>query len=69
MSRFDTYFLMKTPDVLEYVKEKGYMPKDAEVTAKEIGDGNLNYVYRVVEEKTGEERDREASWRSAAHFR
>ena len=53
MSRFDTYFLMKTPDVLEYVKEKGYMPKDAEVTAKEIGDGNLNYVYRVVEEKTG----------------
>ncbi len=53
MSRFDTYFLMKTPDVLEYVKEKGYMPKDAEVTAKEIGDGNLNYVYRVVEEQTG----------------
>ncbi len=53
MSRFDTYFLMKTPDVLEYAKEKGYMPKDAQVTGKEIGDGNLNYVYRVVDEKTG----------------
>jgi 5-methylthioribose kinase len=53
MSRFDTYFLMKTADVPEYVKEKGYMPADAELTAKEIGDGNLNYVYRVVEEKTG----------------
>ncbi len=53
MSRFDTYFLMKTPDVLEYVKEKGYFPQDAQVTGKEIGDGNLNYVYRVVDEKTG----------------
>ena len=53
MSRFDTYFLMKTPDVLEYVTEKGYMPKDAELTAQEIGDGNLNYVFRVVDTKTG----------------
>lgn len=53
MSRFDTYFLMKTPDVLEYVTEKGYMPADAQLTAKEIGDGNLNYVFRVVDEKTG----------------
>ncbi|NLV57620.1 MAG: S-methyl-5-thioribose kinase [Clostridiales bacterium] len=53
MSRFDTYFLMKTPDVLEYVKEKGYMPKDAQLSGKEIGDGNLNYVFRVVDEATG----------------
>ena len=53
MSRFDTYFLMKTPDVLEYVAEKGYMPQDTALSAKEIGDGNLNYVFRVVDEKTG----------------
>ena len=53
MSRFDTYFLMKTPDVLEYVTEKGYMPKDAVLTAKEIGDGNLNYVFRVVDGVSG----------------
>jgi 5-methylthioribose kinase len=53
MSRFDTYFLMKTPDVLEYVKEKGYMPRGAELTAREIGDGNLNYVFRVVDAGTG----------------
>jgi 5-methylthioribose kinase len=53
MSRFDTYFLMETPDVLDYVKEKAYMPADAALIAKEIGDGNLNYVYRVVDEKTG----------------
>jgi 5-methylthioribose kinase len=53
MSRFDTYFLMTTPDVPEYVKEKGYMPEGANLSAKEIGDGNLNYVYRVVDEATG----------------
>lgn len=53
MSRFDTYFLMKTPDVLDYVKEKSYMPQDAELTAREIGDGNLNYVFRVLDEKSG----------------
>lgn len=53
MSRFDTYFLMKTPDVLEYVTQKGYMPQGAALTAKEIGDGNLNYVFRVVDEASG----------------
>ena len=53
MSRFDTYFLMKTPDVLDYVMEKAYMPAGAALVAKEIGDGNLNYVYRVVDETTG----------------
>jgi len=53
MSRFDTYFLMKISDVLEYVKEKGYMPGDAALTSEEIGDGNLNYVFRVTDERTG----------------
>ena len=53
MSRFDTYFLMKTEDVPAYVKEKGYMPQDAELSCKEIGDGNLNYVFRVVNGRDG----------------
>ena len=66
MSRFDTYFLMKTPDVLEYVKEKGYLPADAELTAKEIGDGYLNYVYRVVDAKTGKSERISSRSRAAA---
>lgn len=53
MSRFDTYFLMKTPDALEYAVEKGYMPAGGKLTAKEIGDGNLNYVFRIVDEDSG----------------
>lgn len=53
MSRFDTYFLMKTEDVPTYVKEKGFLPQNATLSCKEIGDGNLNYVFRVVDEGTG----------------
>jgi len=55
MSRFDTYFLMKEADVIEYVQTKypGYFAPDAVLTTKEIGDGNLNYVFRVIEEATG----------------
>ena len=54
MSKFETYFLMNDQDVIEYVKEKlDIFPADAVLTSKEIGDGNLNYVFRVKEEATG----------------
>ena len=54
MSRFATYFLMKEEDVCDYTKTalKLFEP-DAVLTVKEIGGGNLNYVFRVVEEATG----------------
>ncbi len=53
MSRFDRYFLMNKDDVIEYTLEK---LKDIAwdkqtVASKEIGDGNLNYVFRVWDEK------------------
>ncbi len=55
MAGYDTYFLMKEEDVAGYVQAKyaGYFAPDAKLTVKEIGDGNLNYVFRVVEEATG----------------
>ncbi len=54
MSRFTSYFLMNTEDVKEYVKEKlDLFNKDAVLEAKEIGDGNLNYVFRIWEKATG----------------
>lgn len=53
MSNYDSYFLMKADDAVEYAKEK--VPQiewDAEsMTAKEIGDGNLNYVFKVTDAK------------------
>ncbi len=48
MSRFDRNFSMSCPDVIEYVREK--LPSffgDAPVECSEIGDGNINYVFRV----------------------
>ncbi|MGF0039597.1 S-methyl-5-thioribose kinase [Peptoniphilaceae bacterium SGI.131] len=54
MSRFDEYFLMKVEDIEEFVKEKtDFFEKDAKLVVNEIGDGNLNYVFRVVDEMSG----------------
>lgn len=48
MSAFDTYFLMKESDVIAYIQEKlDFFEKDASLECQEIGDGNLNYVFRV----------------------
>ncbi len=55
MSKYDTYFLMKETDVPDYVQTRypGHFVPDATLTVHEIGDGNLNYVFRVAEEATG----------------
>lgn len=54
MSRFNTYFLMDTADVVEYVKEKlTIFDKNADLECKEIGDGNINYVFRVWDNNSG----------------
>lgn len=54
MSKFDSYFLMKDTDIADYVKEKlDVFAPDAELLVKEIGDGNLNYVFLVKEESSG----------------
>lgn len=46
------YFTMKENDAIEYAKTVlNFFDKDAVLTCKEIGDGNLNYVFRVVDEK------------------
>jgi 5-methylthioribose kinase len=45
---------MKEDDVAEYVMEKlDLFAPGAVLSVKEIGDGNLNYVFRAVEEATG----------------
>lgn len=53
MSKFDKYFLMTAEDAAVYAQEKlPRIPWDKEsVQAKEIGDGNLNYVFRVFDDK------------------
>jgi len=44
---------MNTDDVKEYVIHKGFFDTDAQLVCSEIGDGNINYVFKVIDEKTG----------------
>ncbi len=49
MSRFDHNFSMNTGDAIAYVQEKlpGFFG-GAPLVCSEIGDGNINYIYRVA---------------------
>ena len=54
MSRFDHHFKMNEQDAIDYIREK--LPEffgDAALSSKEIGDGNINYIFRVKDESTG----------------
>lgn len=52
MSKFDNYFLMENKDIPEYVLEKVNLLDDSTgISCQEIGDGNVNYVTRVVDGK------------------
>lgn len=45
---------MKAEEVPDYVQEKlSYFDKDASLECREIGDGNLNYVFRVKDPASG----------------
>lgn len=53
MSKFSKYFLMNVEDVIEYVREKlDLFNEDSNLICEEIGDGNLNYVYHVIDKKS-----------------
>ncbi|MFC6040261.1 S-methyl-5-thioribose kinase [Paenisporosarcina macmurdoensis] len=55
MPTFEQYFLMNTDDVIHYVQFKIDSFKHAQtITCTEIGDGNLNYVYRVINNQTND---------------
>ena len=55
MKDYKTYFLMQAPDVPDYVKNKvpDFFPAGADLASEEIGDGNLNYVFRVKDKVSG----------------
>ena len=46
------YFTMTEQDAVDYAKTRiDFFQEDAVLTCKEIGDGNLNYVFKVVDVK------------------
>lgn len=53
MNKYLEHFRMSAADAVEYTKYFGIFPDDAELRGEEIGDGNINYIFRVIEDKTG----------------
>lgn len=50
----EEYFTMKEEHAIEYAEKRlNIFTSDAEITCKEIGDGNLNYVFRLIDGKSG----------------
>lgn len=53
MFKFNSHFRMEVEDAVAYAKEiLDYFDSDANLQAKEIGDGNINYVFRVWDDKS-----------------
>lgn len=53
MERFERHFKMEEPDAAAYAKAKGFFGQDAALVCKEIGDGNINYIFRVEDDADG----------------
>lgn len=48
---FNKHFMMSEEDVLIYIKEKTNLFGEEKIYAKEIGDGNINYVFRIYNDQ------------------
>ena len=44
---------MSVDDAITYTKDFGIFPESAKLRGEEIGDGNINYIFRVIEDETG----------------
>ena len=45
--KYQEHFLLDCDEVISYAKEKNLFPENANLTVKEIGDGNINYIFKV----------------------
>ena len=45
--KYQEHFLLDCDEVISYVKEKNLFSENANLTVKEIGDGNINYIFKV----------------------
>jgi len=54
MSKFDKHFKLTEQDVNEYAKEKiHFFDKSAILSCVELGDGNINFIFRVTDVVSG----------------
>ncbi|OEH92377.1 S-methyl-5-thioribose kinase [Bacillus solimangrovi] len=50
--RIDKYEPLTEQKVIQLVQQLRLLPSDGALTCEEIGDGNLNYVFRVIDERS-----------------
>lgn len=53
MNKYQEHFRMSVDDAITYTKDFGIFSKEANLRGEEIGDGNINYIFRVIEDETG----------------
>ena len=53
MKTWDKHELLNNETIIGYVKDKGYFPKEGPLRVEEIGDGNINYVFKIIDEHSG----------------
>ena len=50
--KYQEHFLLDCDEVISYVKEKNLFLENANLTVKEIGDGNINYIFKVIKKSS-----------------
>ena len=51
----ESYFTMNEQDAKDYARTKlSFFDENAELDCREIGDGNLNYVFKIVDRRNGQ---------------
>lgn len=53
MNKYQEHFRMSVDDAITYTKDFGIFSESAKLRGEEIGDGNINYIFRVIEDETG----------------
>lgn len=52
MNKYTEHFLMNKQDAIEYTKYIGIFSDEQDLICEEIGDGNINYIFRIVDKNT-----------------
>lgn len=53
MKKYQEHFRMSIEDAINYTKDFNIFSKEAKLKGEEIGDGNINYIFRVIDIETG----------------
>lgn len=53
MKKYEVHFCMSVEDAINYTKDFNIFSENSKLKGSEIGDGNINYIFRIVDIMTG----------------